>query len=320
MKRVLITGCSGFLGSYLVERLESGGDYEISGFTEVPEFHSSKLRVFHLDIRDRDSVFNVVETVKPDLVFHLAAIANVGFSWKHQKLTYEVNFIGSSNLLEALAAVVPRCRVLMMSSAELYCASDKPLLDETIPPSAGNPYALSKLAMEMAANLYIESENMDIIKLRSFNFTGPGQDRKFVASDFSHQIVEIEKGLREPVIQVGNLSPVRDVSDVRDTARYLEIIAEKGESGGIYNLCSGNTYSIQQLLDMLLSLSTEEIEVKVDSSKFRPVDVPRLAGDNRLIRDSFGLYPEYKMEQTLSDLLHYWRDIVGENAYTSGNR
>ena len=319
MKKVLISGCSGFLGSYLIDRLESNGMYKLYGFTEVPDFDSPKLSVFHLDIRDRDSVFNIVDTVMPDIVFHLAAIANVGFSWAHQKLTYEVNFIGSSNLLEAVAAIVPHCRVLMMSSAELYCASDKPLLDESIPPSAGNPYALSKLAMEMAANLYIQSKNMDIIKLRSFNFTGPGQDRKFVASDFSYQIVEIEKGLREPVIQVGNLSPVRDISDVRDIARYLEVLAEKGETGGIYNLCSGNTYSIQQLLDMLLSLSSGKIKVEADPSKFRPVDVPRLAGDNRLIRDSFGLYPEYIMEQTLSDLLLFWRDRVGEHAHTPGN-
>ena len=127
MKNVLITGCSGFLGPFLSDALvgtaaEAGGDIKISGITEVPDYKSSKITVYNIDIRDRDRVFEVVETRKPDVVFHLAAISNVGFSWKHQELTYQINFIGSSNLLEALAAFSPQCRVLLMSSAELYGA------------------------------------------------------------------------------------------------------------------------------------------------------------------------------------------------------
>lgn len=312
MKSVLITGCSGFLGPFLGDALESaaGDDITVSGITEVPDYKSSRLTVYNIDIRDRDRVFEVVERVKPDVTFHLAAVANVGFSWKHPKLTYEINFIGSSNLFEALAAYAPQCRVLLMSTAELYGASDKPFMDERLPISARNPYALSKLAMEMAADLYVQSMGMDIVKLRSFNFTGPGQDRKFVASDFSYQIAEIEKGKSEPVIRVGNLSAVRDISDVRDIARYMTGIAWSKEksSGGIYNLCSGSTYSIRELLDILLSLSTKKIDVLVDKDKFRPIDVPRLAGDNGLIRETFNLEPRYKIEQTLSDLLNYWRE------------
>ncbi len=310
MKKVLITGCSGFLGSFLIDLLETEGKCDIYGFTEVMEFNSSRLKVYHVDIRERDAIFTVIEAVKPDLVFHLAAISNVGFSWKNQKLTYEINFIGSSNLFEALNIFSPHCRVLLMSSAELYVASQSSLMNESSPTSARNPYALSKFAMEMVGEIYIQSMNMEVIKLRSFNFTGPGQDKKFVASDFSFQIAEIEKGKREPVIQVGNLSAVRDISDVRDIARYLTVIAREGKKGGIYNLCSGRTYSIRDLLDILLSLSTEKIDVVEDKARLRPVDVPRLAGDNRLIRETFNLYPEYKIEQTLSDLLNYWRERV----------
>ncbi len=315
MKNVLITGCSGFLGPFLSDALVgtwTGGDIRISGITEVPDYKSSEITVYNIDIRDRDRVFEVVERVKPDMVFHLAAISNVGFSWKHQKLTYEINFIGSSNLLEALGRFVPRCRVLLMSSAELYGSSDEPLMGEGLPTSARNPYALSKKAMEMAADLYIQSMGMDIVMLRSFNFTGPGQDRKFVASDFSYQVADIEKGNREPVIRVGNLSALRDISDVRDIARYMAVIASsgKGGPGGIFNLCSGSTYSIEGILKILLSLSGRDIEVVVDRDRFRPVDVPRLSGDNGLIRETFGLRPEYTIERTLSDLLNYWREKI----------
>jgi GDP-4-dehydro-6-deoxy-D-mannose reductase len=199
----------------------------------------------------------------------------------------------------------------MMSSAELYGNTKETAYTETDKPcNPKNPYALSKLAMEMCADLYIESRSMDIIKIRAFNFTGPFQDRKFVASDFSHQIAEIEKGLREPVIHVGNLSAVRDLSDVRDVARYLNVLADKGECGGIYNTCSNKTYSIRQLLDILLSLSSKEIEVKIDENKLRPVDVPVLWGDNTLIKEKFGLTPRYELRQTLEDLLNYWRERV----------
>lgn len=328
MRKVLITGCSGFLGQKLLEtrtgesflenvpgcqkqtNTRQNEIHDIHGITEIMDYESPAITVHHVDIRDKENVFSVVEAVKPDVTFHLAAIANVGYAWKNQTSTYEINFIGSSNLLEALAKFSPGSRVLLMSTAELYGKSQREVMDESTPTSASNPYALSKKAMEMLADLYLEAKKLDIIKLRSFNFTGPGQDRKFVAADFSFQIAEIEKGKREPVIRVGNLSAIRDISDVRDIARFLKVIANKGESGGIYNLCSGKAYSIQHLLDILLSLARVKIDVVIDEDKFRPIDIPRLVGDNRRIREIFGLEPEYSIEQTLTDLLDYWRQRV----------
>jgi GDP-4-dehydro-6-deoxy-D-mannose reductase len=310
-KKILITGCSGFLGSHLTDMLEKEKDDVLSGITEVTDYTSSRLKVYHVDIRDRQKVFEAVEAIQPDLIFHLAAIANVFFSWKYQQLTYQINFIGSSNILEAISEISPHSRILLMSSAELYgnckenaCKEAKPLS------SPRNPYSLSKYAMEMVGNLYRDVKNMDIVTVRSFNFTGPGQNYQFVASDFSHQIAEIEKGKREPVIRVGNLSAIRDVSDVRDIARYVTVIAKQGENGGIYNLCSGKTYSIEYLLDTLLSFSTKEIKVVVDENKFRPVDIPKLWGDPSLIKEKFNLEPEYEIKQTLLDLLNYWRERV----------
>ncbi|MGE5342770.1 MAG: GDP-mannose 4,6-dehydratase [Candidatus Omnitrophota bacterium] len=317
-KRILITGCSGFLASHLIDQLllnGAGRTYTLSGMTEVLEFESNTFDIYYADIRNRDHIFNAIQGIRPTLTFHLAAISNVGYSWKHQQLTYEVNFVGTSNLLEALSEFSPDSRVLLMSSAELYGGKNtESPCSETTPLAARNPYALSKMAMEMLGDLYLQNSKnrLEIIKLRSFNFTGPGQDRQFMASDFSHQIAEIEKGKREPVIHVGNLSVKRDFSDVRDIARYLNVISEKGENGGIYNLCSGNVFSTEEILDILLSFSTQKIEKVVDEEKFRPVDVPFLMGDNRLIRETFHLLPRYEITETLRDLLGYWRKKVGE--------
>ncbi|MCP4154910.1 MAG: NAD-dependent epimerase/dehydratase family protein [bacterium] len=316
-KKVLISGCSGFLATYLIKTLlkENNEKYEIHGFTEVPAFKSEDIKVTQIDIRNREAVFALVEEIKPDITFHLAAISNVGYSWKNQKLTYDINFVGSSNLIEAISAYSPACRVLLMSSAELYGGfkgATHTLIDETVPRTARNPYALSKLAMEMAGELHVQARGMDIIKLRSFNFTGPSQDKKFVSSDFSYQIAEIEKGLREPVIKAGNLSAVRDISDVRDIARYLSVIAREGEKDAVYNLCSGKALSIRELLETLLSLSQKEIKIVVDDNKIRPIDIPRLAGNNALIQKKFNLFPQYKIEQTLADILNYWRDEIKE--------
>jgi GDP-4-dehydro-6-deoxy-D-mannose reductase len=310
-KKILIIGCSGFLGSHLTDALEKEKNIVLYGITEVTDFTSTRLRVYHVDIRDRQKVFEAVEAIQPDLTFHLAAIANVFFSWKNQQLTYQVNFIGSSNILEAISVISSHSRILLMSSAELYGnCKGRPCKETDLLSSPGNPYSVSKYAMEMVGNLYRHARKMDVLTVRSFNFTGPGQSYQFVASDFSHQIAEIEKGKREPVIRVGNLSAIRDVSDVRDIARYLTVIAKQGENGGIYNLCSGKTYSIKDILDMLLSFSTKEIKVVVDKKKFRPVDIPELGGDPSLLQEKFNLEPEYEIKQTLLDLLNYWRERV----------
>ncbi len=311
MKKVLITGCSGFLGSHLTGLWQNQPGVVLSGITEVTDFQSTKLKVYPVDIRDRHKLFEAVKTIQPDLTFHLAAVANVGFSWRHQQMTYEINFIGSSNLLEVLGEISPKSRVVLMSSAELYGDCKNETCKETQPlGSPKNPYSVSKYAMELVGNLYRQARKMDIVTIRSFNFTGPGQDRQFMASDFSSQIAEIEKGKRDPVIRVGNLSAVRDISDVRDIARYLTVIAQQGESGGIYNVCSGSVYSIKEILDMLLSLSTGKIEVIVDEKKLRVADIPILRGDTTLLREKFSLKPGYEIRQTLQDLLTYWRSAT----------
>ena len=227
-----------------MQAFEKEGGHTIMGMTEQESFRSDRMQVFHIDIRDKDKVMEMVSEAKPDIVAHLAAISNVWLSWRNQKLTYEVNFIGSSNLLEAIGHYSKDARILLMSSAEVYGARRETLTEDT-PANVKNPYSLSKFAMELLGDLYVVSRHLQVVKVRSFNFTGPGQEMHFVCSDFAHQIAEIEKGNRDPVIRVGNLSAIRDFSDVRDIARYLAVLAEHGESGETYNLCSGKTYSIR---------------------------------------------------------------------------
>ena len=308
MSRILITGCSGFLAHFLINQLrEEGSGHDIHGLTEVTDFKSDRFHVHNLDIRDSEKIDLAIKSLRPDIVYHLAAVSNVAYSWKNPKLTYEVNFIGSSNLFESLHRYCPESRVVLMSSAELYGKGSNEPIAENHPVVIRNPYALSKRAMEIAGDMYAGAMGMDIIKVRSFNFTGPGQDKHFVCSDFAYQIARIEKGGREPVIRVGNLSAVRDFSDVRDIALYLVEIGKRGESGFLYHVCSGIRNSIQSVLDRLLSISEVEIEIVVDQSKFRPVDTPILVGDCSLLKRKFNCHPRFEFSQTLEDILNDWR-------------
>jgi GDP-4-dehydro-6-deoxy-D-mannose reductase len=187
MSRILVTGCSGFLASHLLKLLQREPRNKIFGITEVPGFIYPDIEVFQVDIRRRGDIAQMLEIIRPDITFHLAAVASVGFAWKNPEITYDVNFMGSSNLLEALQASAPDSRLLLMSTAEIYQPSEKPI-NERSPIVCQNPYALSKLAMEMLGDLYWRAFGMKVCKIRAFNFTGPGQDRKFVAADFASQI------------------------------------------------------------------------------------------------------------------------------------
>ena len=307
MSRILVTGCSGFLASHLLKLLQRNPRNQIFGITEVPGFTTPDVEVFQVDIRRRDDIAQMLEVIRPDITYHLAAVASVGFAWRNPEQTYEVNFLGSSNLLEALQASAPDSRLLLMSSSEVYEHGGEEPISEGRPTVCRNPYALSKMAMEMLGDLYWRAFAMKVFKVRAFNFTGPGQDTKFVASDFANQVARIERGELPPVIRVGNLEAIRDFSDVRDIARYVLVIGGKGEGGEVYNACSGQAYSIRRILEILLSLSRKPIRVEVDKDKFRPVDNPALVGDPARIRRRFDLSPEYAIEQTLGDLLGYWR-------------
>lgn len=307
--KVFITGATGFVGCYLIELLDSP-EYTIYGtsFPERPEAEN----IFFMDVRSEEEIFGVIKENKPDWVFHLAAVSNVKHSWGKRKETLEINIVGTFNLFEAIRKFAPLARVLFVSSSDVYGVSSATggALCEEEPTQAVNPYAYTKLCGEILSRFYAQIENMDIVIARSFPHTGPGQSPDFVCSDWASQIARIEKGLAEPVIKVGNISVQRDFLDVRDVVKAYALLMEKGKTGEVYNVCSGKSVLLEEILNILLSFSSKAIEIQVDSQKLRKSDISLLFGDNRKIKQELSWEPEIPLKQSLFDLLEYWRGKV----------
>jgi GDP-4-dehydro-6-deoxy-D-mannose reductase len=310
--RVFLTGASGFVGRHLVEFL-SGDEFELFGtcFPEKPDAFLGKKPVswFHVDIKDEKKIANILKDVRPDWIFHLAAVSNVGYSWKNRRETLETNVLGTFAVFDAARNFSPGARILFVSSCDVYgilTPIESALTEEDKTPVV-SPYAYTKISGEMLARFYSQIEGLDIIISRSFPHTGPGQTASFVFSDWACQIARIEKGEADPVLRVGNLDVRRDYSDVRDVVRAYRLLLEKGERGETYNVCSGEAISLKEALDRLVAYSEKEICVEVDPSKLRKADIPLLLGDNSKIRGEIGWAPEIPMDRTLKDLLDFWR-------------
>jgi len=306
---IFITGATGFVGCYLREFLKSP-ENRIWGtaYPEIPEAFSEG-QIFHLDIRSEKDVFKHMRKIRPDWIFHLAAISNVRHSWRKRKETLETNLIGTLNLFEGVRKFAPQARAVFVSSSDIYGMESLSgnLLTEGGDVLTMNPYAYSKWSGEVLSDFYTRVENLNIVIARPFPHTGPGQSADFVCSDWACQIARIEKGLSAPEIHVGDISVERDFSDVRDVVRAYVGLIEKGRSGEVYNICSGRSYSLEKILKILLSFTKKKISVQVDSRKFRKVDIPQLAGDNRKIKKEISWEPRIPIEQSLEDLLEFWR-------------
>ncbi len=318
--RTLITGIAGFAGSHLAKELLDSG-YQVYG-TRLKGEGKEKLRGFikalsisELDLRDAQAVRRYVRRIKPEIVFHLAAVSSIGLSFREPRMTLEVNLLGTVNLLEALRSVDNLKKALMVSSSDVYGPvkpSDLPIR-ETAPMLPVTPYGVSKAAADMAGYQYFRSYGMPIIRVRAFNHTGPRQSTGFAVPDFCRQVALIEAGRSEPVLSVGNLDAERDISDVRDVVRGYRLIAEKGRDGDVYNLCSGRSYKIKDILHRILGISTEVIKLERNPELMRPSEVPRLVGDLSKARRVIGYKPTYRLMDTLEDTLNYWRTIVRRN-------
>jgi GDP-4-dehydro-6-deoxy-D-mannose reductase len=318
--RVIITGATGFVGRHLMGELEAGGDVEIHGtsYPEPPGPGAVKgANIVHLDIRDRSALDDYVREVVPGRIFHLAAVSNVGASWERREETFDTNLAGTFNLFESVRRHAPGCRVLYVSSSDVYgvvTETDR-ILTEDDAAHAVNPYAYTKAAGEMLARFYAEADRIGAVVVRPFPHTGPGQTEDFVCSDWAAQIARIERGEREPRITVGNLDVRRDFSDVRDIVRAYRLLLEKGRAGEIYNVCSGRAVSLREIMDILLGQTRlpdarKTIRVEVDQAKLRKIDVPLLIGSNAKIREETGWAPEIPLEHTLSDLLTFHRSAL----------
>ena len=264
------------------------------------------------DILDRSLIFSYVEEFRPDHVFHLAAQSSVSHSWEDPELTYRIALTGQGNLLDAIRDEAGDAVVQIACSAEEYGRvgeEDLPV-SEDHPLRPANPYALSKVMQDYHGIFCQQAYGTKVIITRAFNMTGPGQSPSFVVSDFARQIAEAEAGMREPVIRVGNLEARRDFSDVRDLVEVYWALVQKGRPGEAYNVCGGVDYSIQEILDELLSQSEIDIKIESDPARMRKTDIPVLRGDNGKLRKLLGSTPAFSLKNTLRDVLDWWRTEV----------
>lgn len=313
--RILVTGADGFVGCHLVDYLLQDVKAEVMGLGLRPAasgtpWMQGDYRV--CDVRDGGLLRRLVLEFKPGYVFHLAAQSSVKQSWEQWELTYDIALRGQRNLLEVLREAGGEARVHVACSSEEYgkvAEKELPLREEH-PLRPATPYAFSKVIQDYLAVFYFEAYGLKTIRTRAFNQTGPGQAPDFVVSDFARQIALIEAGLSEPVIRVGNLEARRDFSDVRDLVAAYWHLLEQGVPGEVYNVCSGRALSVREILDMLLALAKHPVEVQQDPSRMRPLDVPVLVGDGARMRAVTGWEPAIPIEQTLADVLDYWRDEI----------
>lgn len=310
MKRILLVGGGGFVGGYLVRYLQSIGGYDISitHRGELPDGIDQVSR-YDLDLLEPGQIAEVLEAARPDYLVHLAAQSSVALSWQKPALTVDVNVKGVINLLEAVRISSFNPRILLVGSGEEYGAveeADNPI-DEDHASHPGNIYAATKVAQEMIGSIYAKAYDMPILMVRAFNHIGPEQLPVFVVADFCKQAAEIERGLREPIIYVGNLAARRDFTDVRDVVRAYTMLLEKGESGEMYNVGSGHAIAIREILDMILAQARCPIDVRIDETRFRPIDVPLIEADISKLVATTGWGREHDIAETIVETLDYWR-------------
>lgn len=314
MKKVLITGATGFAGEYLTSYLENLNEYEIIGtyISSKPD-DRERVKYVRLDLNSPDDVINCIESDLPDYIYHLAALTSPAESMDNPARTITNNITAQINLLEAVKnSQKPKARILIVSSADVYGkVSEKNIpINEDTPLNPANPYAVSKISQDFLGLQYHLSFDMGIIRVRPFNHIGPGQEPKFVVAAFAKQIAEIEKGQIDSVMKVGNLEPKKDFSDVRDIVRGYHVVLEKGKVGDVYNMGSGSSIKISELLEKLLSLSSSKITVEEDRALFRPTETPDFVADNTKIKNQLNWSTEIPLDKSLKDTLDYWRKVL----------
>ena len=300
----LITGASGFAGGHLLQRLVSQGSAAHAwGHRKLPATTaSSGVTWSAVDLLDRAAVRRALAAATPSLIYHCAGAADVQGAWHAPASALRVNALGTHHLLEAARELGLGCRIVVTGSAMVY-RPQQTALTEDAPVGPATPYGVSKLAQEMTA----AAAALPALLVRPFNHAGPGQSASYATSAFAQQIADIEAGRREPVLHVGNLDARRDITDVRDTVRAYQALAEMGRPGVPYNVCSGRAHAMRSLLDILLSFARVRVRVEIDPARLRPSDNPVILGSHaRLTRDT-GWTPAIPIEQTMSDLLQHWR-------------
>jgi len=311
--KALIIGAAGFVGSYLAAAIKENMACDVV----VTRLENEKLDIPDveervLNILDKKAIHDLLIDVHPKYIFHLAAQSSVKLSWENPALTVNVNVKGSLNLFDVVRTLNYEPKVLVIGSGEEYGYIEDghcPISEEEFL-RPGNIYAATKCCQNMMAKVYAKAYGINLVMTRSFNHMGPRQLPQFVISDFCRQVARIEKDKQEPIITVGNLKAKRDFTDVRDVTNAYVKLALYGISGEIYNVGSGKAIAIEDILNIILSQSKKKIEVKVDKSKLRPIDVPIIEADISKLYKTTGWMPSIPTEQTISDMLEYWRANV----------
>lgn len=303
--RAVITGCGGFVGSYLKKELETHG-YEVCGFDL---FEGPGCR--RVDLSDKEALRENLREIMPDCVFHLAGQANVAYSWKNPQKTFEINVIVTLNLLDVIREISPGIKVLIVGSSDEYGSLKERGVNvtEDIALHPETPYAVSKQTQENLALLYARTYKMNVCCTRSFNHGGAGQKEGFMIPDFCAGAVRIEKGLQSE-LKVGNLDSKRDFTHVKDVVRAYRLIAEKGVSGEVYNVGSGRTFSAGEVLDIVLKSVKTPCKVVRDASRMRPSDTPVVCCNHDKLTGRTGWMPEFSIEQIVKDCLEYYRGVI----------
>lgn len=311
MEKILITGIEGFVGHHLTFHLLKRG-YEVFGFHLLPVREPfPEVRYFQCDILDFEKLPSLLKEIKPDGIFHLAAVSSVGYSFTHPEETLRVNFIGTYHLLRALLLSSLSPRIILISSADVYGrVRDKKPIKESYPLNPISPYGISKLLAEECGKIFQKAKGLDIVILRPFNHIGIGQREDFVFPYCARRIAEIEKGISRNPLFLGNIDVQRDYLDVWDVVDAYEKALRFGKGGEIYNIATGKPIRIRDGVNFLISLAKKPIKISIRKERKRKYDIPYLSGDPKKFQKETGWQPKRDIKETLRDLLNYYRHQI----------
>ena len=306
--KALVIGAAGFVGPYLCKNLLDNG-FDVLATKLESENSKGEFKFVNLNILKKEEIDALLKEFAPDVIFHLAAQSSVKLSWEKPQLTFSINVIGAINLLESVREFASNAKVVLIGSGEEYGQIDQSKLPvkEDTKIEANNFYAVSKATQNSIGRIYAQAYGLNVVSVRAFNHIGVGQLDTFVIPSFCKQVVEIEKTNKPGVIKVGNLSSKRDFTDVRDIVNAYRLLALKGKSGETYNVGSGHSYKIEDLLNIILSLTNASVKVEIDPARFRPVDTPEVRADiSKLVKDT-GYKVEHDLKDTIKEIMDSYR-------------